>query len=46
MPKVGLLRSDLTAQQSETKGISINLVTPKDGAKHELLLNKLASVYF
>ncbi len=40
------LSQTLVAQQSVTKIISVtvlNLVTPKAGAKHELLLNSQAS---
>ena len=41
----GHLSTTLEAQQSVTKIIfltSVNLVTPKAGAKHELLFNELA----
>ncbi len=47
----GLLNISPTkvVQQSATKIISVtimNLVTPKAGAKHDLLFNKMASVVY
>ncbi len=41
------LRSGFVEHQSQTKSIPLaitNLVTPKAGAKHELLFNKAASM--